>query len=186
MFAISCCSWGSQLRILSSEPHFVRTLHHDPPSWGPYRHGSQFHELDKAEGHVIILVNFLWLCLSVCLPSDKGRRIRGLWKFPDGSDWLMGKLGLVLVGGAMLSKSLIQSSVDRWSCVRSLLFTWGQTMVELMKVWRPPSKGLMYVLLHSVPPTLQQATTDPHFHQRLLDTPGQVWVSLCGVTAPFS
>ena len=59
-------------------------------------------------------------------------------------------------------------------------------MVEVMQIWRPPSKGLMYVLLHSVPPTLQQATTDPHLHQRLLDTPRQVWVSLCGVTAPFS
>ena len=36
----------------------------------------------------------------------------------------------------------------------------------------------MHALLHSVPPTLQQATTDPHFCQRLLDTPGKVWVSL--------
>ena len=41
-----------------------------------------------------------------------------------------GKLGLVLMGGAMLSKSLIQLSVDGWSCVPSLLFTWDQTMVD--------------------------------------------------------
>ena len=33
-------------------------------------------------------------------------------------------------------------------------------------------------LLHSVPPTLQQATTNPRLCQRLLDTHGQVWVSL--------
>ena len=33
-------------------------------------------------------------------------------------------------------------------------------------------------LPHSVPPTLQQATADPHLRQRLLDTHGQVWVSL--------
>ena len=39
-------------------------------------------------------------------------RIRGLWKLPDGRDLLRGKLGLVLMGGAMLSKSLIQFSVD--------------------------------------------------------------------------
>ena len=45
-----------------------------------------------------------------------------------------GKMGLVLMGGAMLSKSLIQFSVDGWVCVPSLLFTWGQTMVEVMKV----------------------------------------------------
>ena len=34
----------------------------------------------------------------------------------------------------MLSKSLIQFSVDGWSCVPSLLFTSGQTMVEVMKI----------------------------------------------------
>ena len=49
-------------------------------------------------------------------------RIRSLWKFPDGRDWLRGKLGLVLMGGAMLSKSLLQFSVDGWGCVPSLLF----------------------------------------------------------------
>ena len=36
----------------------------------------------------------------------------------------------------------------------------------------------MHALLYSVPPALQQATADPHHNQRLLDTHGQVWVSL--------
>ena len=36
----------------------------------------------------------------------------------------------------------------------------------------------MHTLLHSLPPTLLQATTHPQLHWRLLDTPGQVWVSL--------
>ena len=36
----------------------------------------------------------------------------------------------------------------------------------------------MHILLHSVPPTLQQATADPHLHWKLLDTYRQVWVSL--------
>ena len=36
----------------------------------------------------------------------------------------------------------------------------------------------MHVLLHSVPPTLQQATTDLRLCWRLLDTHRQVWVSL--------
>ena len=62
------------------------------------------------------------------------RRIRDSWKLPDGIDWLRGILGLVLMGRATLSKSLIQFSVDGWSCVRSLLFTWYQTMVEVMKI----------------------------------------------------
>ena len=34
----------------------------------------------------------------------------------------------------MLSNSLIQFSVDGWSCVPYLLFTWDQTMVELVKI----------------------------------------------------
>ena len=41
-----------------------------------------------------------------------------LWTLPDGRDWLRGELGLVLMGGAMLSESLRQFSVD----VPSLLF----------------------------------------------------------------
>ena len=36
----------------------------------------------------------------------------------------------------------------------------------------------MHILLHSVPPTLQQATTDPCLHWRLPDTNRQVWVTL--------
>ena len=36
----------------------------------------------------------------------------------------------------------------------------------------------MQALLHSVTPTLNQATADPHLCQRLLDTNGQVWISL--------
>ena len=36
----------------------------------------------------------------------------------------------------------------------------------------------MHALLHSAPPALQQATANPHLCQRLLDTHGQVWVSL--------
>ena len=36
----------------------------------------------------------------------------------------------------------------------------------------------MQALLYSVPPALQQATANPHLHQRLLDIHGEVWVSL--------
>ena len=36
----------------------------------------------------------------------------------------------------------------------------------------------MLALLHSVSPTLHQATADPCLRCRLLDPPGQVWVSL--------
>ena len=58
----------------SSEPRFVRTLHHDPSILGgPTWHSSSFHELDKAVVHVIRLVSFLWLWFSSCLPSGGER-----------------------------------------------------------------------------------------------------------------
>ena len=43
----------------------------------------------------------------------------------------------------------------------------------------------MQSLLYSVPPTLQQATIDLHLCWRLLDTHGQVWVSLLWGHCPF-
>ena len=39
-------------------------------------------------------------------------------------------------------------------------------------------KRSTHTLLYSVPPTLQQATTNTRLHQRLLDTLGHVWVHL--------
>ena len=60
--------------------------------------------------------------------------IRGLWKLSDGRDWLWGRLGLILMGRVMLSKSLIQFSVDGWSYVPSLSLTWDQTMVGVVKI----------------------------------------------------
>ena len=56
--------------------------------------------------------------------------------------------------------------------------TWSQTMVEAMKIMGTAFKRSHDALLHSVPLTLQQATTDPVFCQRLLDTHRQVWASL--------
>ena len=50
----------------------------------------------------------------------------------------------------------------------------------------PSGKDPMYVLLHSMPLSLQQDTTNPCLQWRLLDTHRQVWSVSCGVTAPFS
>ena len=49
------------------------------------------------------------------------------------TDW-GGKLGLVLMGGAMLNKSLIQFSVDVWGCIPHLLFDLRPTMVDVMRI----------------------------------------------------
>ena len=75
----------------------------------------------------------------------------------------------------MFSKSLIQFSVDNFLCSLPVLYL-GQNYGGGNE--DGPSKGPMRALLHSVPPTLQQPTAEPFPHQRLLDTHGQVWVSL--------
>ena len=56
-------------------------------------------------------LQFLLFLFALCW-----MKIRGLCKLPAGRDWLWGKLGLALVGRAMLSKSLVQFSVDGRSC----------------------------------------------------------------------
>ena len=68
---------------------------------------------------MVLILSALW-----------GIMIRGLWKLPDGRDWLWGKLGLVLNGRAMLGRSLIQFSVDEPGYVPMLFdllpdYGWG-------------------------------------------------------------
>ena len=46
----------------------------------------------------------------------------------------VGETGSCSDGHAVLSKCLIQFSVDGWGCIPSLLFTWTQTVVEVMKI----------------------------------------------------
>ena len=68
----------------------------------------------------------------------------------------------------MLSKSLIQFSVDGWSCVPSLLFTRGQTMVEIMKIMATSFKRshictatLSPQLRESIPRQIDKKSTVP-------------------------
>ena len=81
------------------------------PSWVAL-HGMahSFIELDKAVVCVIRLASFLQLWFSVCL---WWRSIRGLWKLPDGRDWLRGKLDLVLMLGPWI-KANWKWSNRRW------------------------------------------------------------------------
>ena len=59
-------------------------------------------------------------------------------------------------------------------------------MVEVMKIMVTPFKRSHHALLHSVPPTLQQATTDPCLHLDSWTLTGKSGSISCGVTAPFS
>ena len=65
----------------------------------------------------------------------------------------------------------------------SLLFTWDQTMVEVMKIMVISIKRSHACTATVRAPNLQQATTDPCLRRRLPDTHRQV---SCGVTVPFS
>ena len=87
------------------------------------------------------------------------------------------------MGGTMLSKSLIQFSVDRQCCVPSLLFglrpNYGGGNEDNSDLLQ---KVPAYTAALSAP-TLQQATTDPCLCRRLTGKSESV---SCEVTAPFS
>ena len=75
----------------------------------------------------------------------------------------------------MLSKSLIQFSVDGWRCGPSLWFTWGQTMVEVMKIMVTSFKRS-----HAGTATLSvpNLVAGYHWPMPLLETPGHSQASL--------
>ena len=150
------------------------------PSWvALHIMAHTFIELDKAVVHLIKLVSFLWLWFSVCLPSEGW----GLWKLPDGTDWLRGTLGLVLMGGAMASTFF----VDGQGCVTSLFLTCGKTMVEIMKIMETSFKwSCVYTACIQCPwpctrPLLPHASAADSWTLR--DKSGSV---SCGATACFS
>ena len=116
------------------------------------------------------------------------RRIKGLWKLHNGRDWLRGTLGFVLMGGVMLSKSLIQFSVDGWFCVPSLLFdlraNYGGEVMKIMVTSFKRSLACT-TTLSALNPRAGYCQPTP-----LPEAPGHSWASLsqslCGVTSPFS
>ena len=57
------------------------------------------------------------------------RRLRDLWKLPDGRDWLREKLGLVLMGRIMLSKSF------------NPIFCWWLGLCSLPVIFLRPNYG---------------------------------------------
>ena len=123
---------------LSSGPRFVRTLHHDPWSWVALQGmAHNFIDLDKSVVHVIRLVSFLCHGFqSVCTLMEKDKRLMKASWWERLSE---GKTESCSDGWGHVQQTLIQFSVDGWSCVPSLLFTWDQTMVKVMKImvkWR--------------------------------------------------
>jgi len=102
-----------------------------------------------------------------------------LWNQPYGIDWLRGKLGLVLIGRAMLNRSLVQFSVNGQWCVPSLFdlrpkYVGGKGNID---------NGTSFKSSHACTATL--SVPDPAAgHHWPTPTPGtlghscQVWISL--------
>ena len=86
----------------------------------------------------------------------------------------------------MLSKSLIQFFVEGWGCVPSLLFDLRPNYGGGNKDNGDFLQKVLHSLLHSMPPTLHQAPTNPRLHQRPWTLTGKSGSGSCGVTAPFS
>ena len=115
------------------------------------------------------------------------RRIKGLWKLPDGRDWLRGKLCLVLMSGAMFNKSLIHVALDGQGRVPSLL-------LDLRPNYGGVDEG-NNDFLQKVPGThyctqcLRPWSRSPLTHASTRDSwtlMGKSRSVSCGVTAPFS
>ena len=75
----------------------------------------------------------------------------------------------------MLSKSLVLFSVEGWGCVPSLLFDWGQTKVEVMKIMATSFKRS-----HAGTATLSAPSPAAGHHRPTPppETPGHSWASL--------
>ena len=118
---------------------------------------------------------------SVCPLMDKDKRlVEASWY--EGLAW--GNLGLVLMGGGILSKSLFQFSVDEQGCVPFLFFglrpNYGRDNGDLLH------KGLCQhcYIQYPWPCSRPLSTHTSAWDSRTL-TGNSSWVS-CGVTDPFS
>ena len=115
-----------------------------------------------------------------------GIRIRGLWKLPDGKDRLEGKLVLVLMGRDMLSKSVIQFSINTWGSITSLLFdlrpNYGEDNEDngnLLQKTPCPHCYIQWPWHSSWSPPTCTSTRDSWI------LTGKSWSVSCGITALF-
>ena len=106
LFAFSYCSWGSQgnnTEVLCHSLLQRATFCQNSLPWTvrlgwPYTVWLSFLELIQGCGPCDQIVQFS-VIVVFSLSALWWRRIRGLWKLPDGRDWLRGKVGLALMAG---------------------------------------------------------------------------------------
>ena len=114
-------------------------------------------------------------------------RIRGLWKLFYGRDWLWGKLGLVLMGRAMLSKCLIQFALDGQGCVPYLLLDlrWNYVWVNEDN-WDLLQKVLCRHFWTQCPWSCSRPPLNHTFSGDSWTLTGKSGLVSCEVTAPLS
>ena len=113
---------------------------------------------------------------SVCPVRDEDKR------FTEASWWetlTVGEIRSCLMGGAMLSKSLIQFSFEGWGCVPSLLFylrpNYGRGNEDNGDLHQ--KVPFMHCHTQSSWPCSRPLLTHASTRGKLLDTHREVWVS---------
>ena len=106
-------------------------------------------------------------CLTLCNPMDcspPGSSVHGILQARI-LEWV----------AIMFSKSFLQFSVGGWGCVPSLLFTWGQTMVEVKKIMATSIKRS-----HACTATLSapRPASGHRWPRPPREAPGHLWASL--------
>ena len=142
--------------------------------------------------HVNVWQKPLQYCkvISLQLIKINGKKEkRVLCQLPVGMNWLWGNLGLALVGGAMLSKSLIQSPAEELGYAPSQLIVWPEQCSPGVGLLVTPKRTWANTCLPGlqlpVPLSLQQATSNPRLWSRPSTPTGRSGSVPCGVTAPF-
>ena len=206
LFPFHYCPWNSQGKKTDvvCHPLLQWTTFYQNSSvvclgW-PYMAYS-FIELHKAMIHVVILVSFLCYGFHLSCPQmDDDKR---MCKLPHGRDWLWGKLGLTLVGRAMLNISLIQFSADGAAVLPPCNLASGDPVLEFCSLYARAIVSMLHLMLTSsnrthpntlyllgilllVPLTLQQALLTHAFTECSQTLTGKSDSVSYRVTAPFS
>ena len=79
-------------------------------------------------------VSHCFHCFPIYLPWSDGRRIKGLWKLPDGRDWLRGNWVLLWWAGPCSVNLQSTFLLIGRAVFPPCYLTWGETMVEMMKI----------------------------------------------------
>ena len=131
---VQSLGWEDPLeKGMEKTPSFLPGKFHGQRAWWATIHGvtkSQTLQQLSSPMHIFSKANSNFCDCgfqSVCPLLEKDKRFLKAcwWDRPSEGD--TGSCSDMLV---LLSKSLIQFSVGGWGCVSSLLFTWGQTIVQ--------------------------------------------------------